>query len=141
VKAGWGDWAKPGVGGMTISQKTLDRRNTLITKIQTEHDSKVMSRSDRKMSNVMLSERRVKAASKYKIAEVPHPFTTREEYERSLQMPIGDLWNASDVVRKNTQPAVKVRPGRILEPIKLPKKRVSDQAVVKEQRPVKKMKA
>jgi len=55
VKAGWGDWAKPGVGGMSISQKTLDKRNRLITKIQTEHDSKVMSRSDSKMSNVMLS--------------------------------------------------------------------------------------
>ena len=125
---------------MSISQKTLDKRNRLITKIQTEHDSKVISRSDSKMSNVMLSERRVKAASKYKISAVPHPFTTREEYERSLQTPIGDLWNSSDVVRKNTRPEVKVRPGRIVEPIKLPKKRGADQTVKEQQQPSKKTK-
>ena len=34
-----------------------------------------------------------------------------------------DDWNASHVVKKNTQPAVKVAAGRIIEPIKLAKKR------------------
>jgi hypothetical protein len=41
--------------------------------------------------NVLISEKRIKTAAKYKIADIPHPFTTREEYERSLQMPIGGL--------------------------------------------------
>jgi U3 small nucleolar RNA-associated protein 14 len=68
----------------------------------------------------------VKTASKYKVGEIPHPFTTREEYERSLQMPLGEEWNASHIVAKNTAPEIKLRAGRILEPVKLSKKRSSE---------------
>eukprot|EP01032_Pedospumella_encystans_P020791 gene20791-23615_t len=42
VKAGWGDWAGPGAGGMAISKKTLDKRDRLLTKVQGEHASKVL---------------------------------------------------------------------------------------------------
>ena len=41
------------------------------------------------MPNVMICDRRVKSDAKYKISTVPHPFTSREQYERSLQMPLG----------------------------------------------------
>jgi len=123
VKAGWGDWAGPGAGGMQISQRTLNKRDKLLTKIQSEHASKVMHRSDAKQAGVMISQRRIKTAAKFKISEIPHPFTTVEEYERSLQMPLGDEWNSSDVVKRNTQPEVKTRAGRIIEPVKLAKKR------------------
>ena len=44
---------------------------------------------DKKLMRVMISERRIKTASKYKIDHIPHPFRTREEYEKSLQMPLG----------------------------------------------------
>ncbi len=52
-------------------------------------------RQDGKIFNVMISDKRVKTAAKYKIDEVPHPFTTREEYERSMQMPVGGKINAT----------------------------------------------
>ena len=39
--------------------------------------------------NVMLSERRIKTASKFRAEEIPYPFKTREEYEHSIQMPLG----------------------------------------------------
>ena len=74
------------------------------------------------MMNVMLSDRRIKTASKFKISEVPHPFTTREEYEQSLRVPVGDEWNVAHVVKKNTKPEIILRAGRIIEPISLPKK-------------------
>jgi U3 small nucleolar RNA-associated protein 14 len=89
VKAGWGDWAGPGAGGMQISQKVLNKRDRLLTKVQQENAVKVLGRADHKMAGVMISNRRVKTASKYKITELPHPFTSVEEYERSLQMPLG----------------------------------------------------
>jgi hypothetical protein len=57
------------------------------------------------------------------ISAVPHPFTSREEYELAMRMPIGEEWNASHVVKEMTKPAIKVRAGRIIEPISLPKKR------------------
>jgi U3 small nucleolar RNA-associated protein 14 len=87
VKAGWGDWAGPGASG--VSTKILDIRNRLLKKVNEDSDNKKRGRKDTKMPNVMISDRRVKTAAKYKISEIPHPFTTREEYERSLQMPLG----------------------------------------------------
>jgi U3 small nucleolar RNA-associated protein 14 len=78
-------------------------------------------RKDGKIMNVVISDRRVKTAAKYKISDIPHPFTSREEYERSIQMPLGEEWNASHIVRKNTKPEVMTRAGRIIAPITLPK--------------------
>lgn len=136
VKSGWGDWAGP--GGMEISPKILNKRDQLLIKIQTENEIKRLERKDANIKNVMISERRVKNTSKYKVSEIPYPFKSRDEYERSLQMPIGgrscnesffvflnilflDEWNASHVVNKLTQPEVKKRSGRIIEPIKFKK--------------------
>jgi hypothetical protein len=74
---------------MQISQKVLNKRDRLLTKVQQENAVQVLGRADHKMAGVMISNRRVKTASKYKITELPHPFTSVEEYERSLQMPLG----------------------------------------------------
>lgn len=74
---------------MEISQKLLDRRNRLLMKVQKENEIKRLDRKDAKNANVMISERRITNAAKYKIAEVPYPFKSREEYERSLQLPLG----------------------------------------------------
>jgi U3 small nucleolar RNA-associated protein 14 len=87
VKPGWGDWAGPGLAG--ISKKTLLRRDIMLKAAEQESQEKRKNRKDSKMYNVVLSDRRIKTASKYKLAEIPHPFTTREEYERSIQMPLG----------------------------------------------------
>lgn len=129
VKAGWGDWAGPGNDGMAISKSTLAKRDRLMKRTQEDIEAKRAKRKDSKMYNVMLSERRNKAQSKYAIAAVPHPFTSREEYERSLQMPVGGEWNASHIVAQNTKPEVRTRAGRVLEPIKLAKKRTAGSAV------------
>jgi len=122
VKAGWGDWAGPGENNM-ISQKILNVRDRKMKMVEDEADLKKKGRKDTKMANVLLSDRRIKTAAKFKIAEIPHPFTTREEYEQSLKMPIGEEWNASHVVRSNTKPEIFMRAGRVVEPIKLGKQR------------------
>ena len=87
VKAGWGDWAGPGQGG--IGSNLAKKREKVLKRVHEDGAAKKATRKDFKMFNVMLSEERLKAASKFKIAKVPHPFTSREEYERSLQMPLG----------------------------------------------------
>jgi len=121
VKAGWGDWAGPGNGG--VSKKILQNREKLLNKMNQDEEEKRGQRKDSKLKNVMISDKRIKTAAKYKIADFPHPFTSSEEYERSLQVPLGPEWNASHVVRKNAAPEILLRPGRIVEPIKLDKKR------------------
>jgi U3 small nucleolar RNA-associated protein 14 len=124
VKAGWGDWSGPGSTG--VSDKIIKKRDRLMRKVDEEADKKRANRNDKKMMNVMISDKRVKTAAKFKISEIPHPFTSREEYERSLQMPLGGEWNALHVVKKVTKPEILLRAGRIIEPIKLPKKRQSE---------------
>jgi len=122
VKSGWGDWAGPGDNGQP-SKKILATRERLLAKAHEEDEKKRAGRRDSKMMNVILSDKRIKTASKYKISDIPHPFTTREEYEHSLQMPLGPEWNAAHVVKKNSAPDVLTRKGRIIEPVKLGVKR------------------
>ena len=121
LKKGWGDWAGPGENG--TSQNFLKKREKILKRMSDEHKQKKSKRKDIKMYNVILSEDRNKPSSKFKLSSVPHPFTTREEYERSIQMPLGNEWNASHVVRDNTKPDILTRAGRLIEPIKLTKKR------------------
>ena len=118
-KAGWGDWAGPGKVG--VSQRVVKKRKHLLKNLEEKAAQQRAGRNDGQLANVILSERRVKTSSKYKIADIPHPFTSREEYERSLQMPLGDEWNAAHIVKKNVKPEILTRAGRIIEPISLPK--------------------
>lgn len=136
VKAGWGDWAGP---DKQVSDKILSKRDKLMAKAKQEADAKKAQRQDKKKPNVIISSRRVKTAAKFKVADVPHPFRTREEYERSIRMPIGEEWNASNVVRVNTKPEVLLRAGRVVEAAKLTKKQTQDAKIarLKDNLPVK----
>ena len=87
MKAGWGDWAGPGASG--VSAKILSIRDRQLKIVEEETALLKKGRKDTKIPNVIISDRRVKTAAKYKIAELPHPFKSREEYERSMQMPLG----------------------------------------------------
>lgn len=118
-KQGWGSWA--GLGAAPMSAGAKRRRDEKLKKLDDEDNKKKLARKDAKMPNVMVSERRVKLAGKYKIADVPYPYTSREQYERAMQMPVGPEWNTSQIVRKNTKPEIITKAGRIIEPIALPK--------------------
>jgi U3 small nucleolar RNA-associated protein 14 len=123
VKPGWGDWAGSGLSG--VSERTVKNRKRQLENLEEENAKKRVGRKDGQVFNVMISDRRVKASGKYKLVAVPHPFTSREEYERSIQMPLGEEWNASHIVRRNTKPEVMLRAGRVIAPIKLSKDKTS----------------
>ena len=59
--------------------------------MEEETTTKKALRKDTKIPNVMICDKRIKTAAKYKIADVPHPYTSREEYERAMQMPVGGM--------------------------------------------------
>jgi U3 small nucleolar RNA-associated protein 14 len=71
---------------------------------------------------VVVSTKRVKGQARLKVAEVPYPFTSREQYERSLAVPVGKEWNAMRAARGFARPNVITDAGRAIAPIKLPKK-------------------
>lgn len=125
MKAGWGDWAGP--GATEVSAKIQAKRDRLLVQVQREHDTQILKRADALKTGVMVSERRLKQLAKYKVDSVPYPFGSLEEYQRSLQLPLGPEWNASHIVSKMTQPEIKKRAGRIVTPIVLPKKSESAQ--------------
>lgn len=72
-----------------MSDKVVKKRKRLLQNLEEKKSELRAGRKDGVLANVLLSEKRVKTAAKYKIADIPHPFKTREEYERSLQMPLG----------------------------------------------------
>ena len=68
VKAGWGDWAGPGAGGTTVvSTKILRQRDRLVAQIDAKANEDKSKRGDSKKPNVMLSDRRIKTAAKFKV--------------------------------------------------------------------------
>lgn len=78
-------------------------------------------RRDYKKSNVVINEKVNKKASKYNASAVPFPFENRQQYERSLRMPIGQEWVSKDTFQRQTKPRVLVKRGAIIDPIKKPK--------------------
>lgn len=113
---GWGSWA-----GTGLTKRDQRVATSLKKKLQTvKQGIKPEDRKDAKMQNVIISEKRVKKNGQYLAGQLPFPYTTRAEYERSMRMPVGGEWNTKTVVQKNTTPRVIVKPGRVITPIEAP---------------------
>ncbi|ANB10978.1 Utp14p [Sugiyamaella lignohabitans] len=104
---GWGSW-----GGSSIKKK-----KKVIKKVQGIQADK---RQDARLKNVIINEKVNKKSSKYNASSVPFPYENREQYERSLRMPIGREWSSRDTFQKLTKPRVIVKQGTVIDPIKAP---------------------
>lgn len=49
---------------------------------------------------------------------MPFPYTSRDQWERSIRAPLGQHWNTTSVHHKLVQPRVTTLPGTIIDPIK-----------------------
>lgn len=74
-----------------VSQRVVQKRQRLLKNLDEKKAELKAGRKDSALANVILSEKRIKTTAKYKLSDIPHPFTSREEYERSLQMPVGSM--------------------------------------------------
>lgn len=111
--AGWGSWTGLGV-------KEKKKPAPLPARFQ---DKKVQQKA-----NVIVSTRTNKLHRKYQVETVPYPFTSREQYEKSLQDAVGKEWNTVKQHEKKVLPAVQVKAGTIIQPIQLPKGQTSSGA-------------
>lgn len=109
---GWGSWTGAGIG------KKAERRNKgkVLTKIPGIVAEK---RQDAKLDRVIINEKRVKKNSKYLASSLPHPFETREQYERSLRLPVGPEWTTKETFQGMTKPRILMKPG-IIAPMSKP---------------------
>lgn len=105
---GWGDWT----GG---NKKVKKNRFVKKTKGVKENE-----RKDRNKANVIINEKLNKKNAKYLSSSVPFPYENKEQYERSLRMPIGNEWTSRETHQKLTMPKVIVKTGVVIDPLKAP---------------------
>ena len=114
---GWGSWAGKGAkpppppGGRKgkLPKKLLPPEKKMMAKRKRTDDTKPL---------VIISEKRIKkTANKYMIADVPHPYRTREEYEAAMKGGVGREWNVTNSYKEMTRPDVLTRAGKIIQPL------------------------
>ncbi|XP_031228636.1 U3 small nucleolar RNA-associated protein 14 homolog A [Mastomys coucha] len=74
-------------------------------------------RKDKNLPNVIISEKRNIHAAAHQVRVLPYPFTHHEQFERTIQNPIGTTWNTQRAFQKLTAPKVVTKPGHIIKPI------------------------
>ncbi|KAJ7628055.1 Utp14 protein-domain-containing protein [Mycena rosella] len=75
------------------------------------------ARADHGKAHVIISEKRDKKAAKYQVADLPYPFTSRAQYERSMEAPLGAEWNTRVGFQRGTLPRVVKKMGMVIEPL------------------------
>ncbi|XP_028616424.1 U3 small nucleolar RNA-associated protein 14 homolog B [Grammomys surdaster] len=104
---GWGEWV-----GMGLKPSAKKRRRFLIKAPESS------PRKDKNLPNVIISEKRNIHAAAHQVRVVPHPFTHHQQFERTIQNPIGYTWNTQRAFQKLTVPKVGTKLGHIIKPIK-----------------------
>lgn len=77
------------------------------------------NRKDAKLSRVIINEKRIRKNTKYMATQLPHPFETKAQYERSLRLPIGPEWSTKETLQNATKPRVMIKQG-IIKPMEKP---------------------
>lgn len=134
---GWGSWAGEGIS------KRAQRRNK--GKVMTKKEGiKRKDRKDAKLDKVIVNEKRIRKVraehrlphmflpgviltadliieqnEKYLASQLPHPFESRQQYERSLRLPVGPEWVTKESFQQATKPRVIVKQG-IIAPMAKP---------------------
>ncbi|EFX03114.1 small nucleolar ribonucleoprotein complex subunit putatrive [Grosmannia clavigera kw1407] len=109
---GWGSWSGEG-----ISKRSAKRdQNRLETKTAASKDKKPkpVARRDDKLERVIISERRVQKNAKYLASQLPHQFETKNQYERSLRLPVGPEWGTKTAFQDSIKPRLLAKQGVVL---------------------------
>ena len=94
---GWNCWAGKGILPKPTKQKKIERKKS--------------------PNHVIINEKTNKQQLKYTVTKIPFPFTSNEQYERKMMLPVGKEWNATTAFQKNIKPSVLVKVGRVIDPI------------------------
>ncbi|KZV71015.1 Utp14-domain-containing protein [Peniophora sp. CONT] len=104
---GWGNWGGSG------TRKAAPKPH-LIKKVAGV-DPK--SRADYGKKHVVISEKRDKKAAKYLVKDLPYPYTSQAQYERSLATPVGAEWNTRVAFQRATLPKITKKMGVVINPL------------------------
>ncbi|KAI9906290.1 hypothetical protein PsorP6_016484 [Peronosclerospora sorghi] len=116
--AGWGTWVGAGV---RVSQRQVAREKAAHALAERAKAAALGRRRDVKLARVLVNEKKDKRAAKFNVADVPYPFTSREEYHAAMRVPLGSDWNTAHVTNVLTAPKVMKRLGTRIAPLTLSK--------------------
>lgn len=71
------------------------------------------SRADYGKAHVIISEKKDKKAAKYMVKDLPYPYTSKAQFERSIETPLGPEWNTRVGFQRGTLPKVTKKVRRI----------------------------
>jgi U3 small nucleolar RNA-associated protein 14 len=111
---GWGSWAGAGAPPPSKSRKTLPK------KLQAPifKNEQQVKRKDEKKPNVIINEKRIKkTANTFLLGDIPHPYSSRAEYEQAMMGGVGKEWNVTSAYKNMTRPEILTRPGKMILPI------------------------
>ena len=115
---GWGSWTGEGFSKTVRKMNNRQRHNPIYkTKLP---GVKSDDRKDAKLENVLISEKQDRKGKRYKADILPHGYEKKEQYERSLRVPMGPEWVTKETFQKNTRPRVVVKPGVVVGPMERP---------------------
>ena len=66
---------------------------------------------------MIINAKRTKKTAKFQIENIPHPYSSREQYERAIAGAMGSEWNVSGATKNMTRPEILTRAGKIIRPI------------------------
>jgi len=113
TSSGWGSWA--GMGAPPPPRQAKRDRETVALQNDSNSHGK---RSANGKHDVIINKKRLKKASDvFMLGEVPHPFSSREEYEQVMLGGIGREWNVASAYRNMTRPEILTRSGKSIRPI------------------------
>ncbi|KAF1922959.1 Utp14-domain-containing protein [Didymella exigua CBS 183.55] len=110
---GWGAWAGDGMSKRERRQNRGWKTTTQAAGIDAN------KRKDRKLERVIINEKTVKPNKKYLAGQLPFPFESREQYERSLRLPKGREWTTKKTHQDAVLPRVLVK-GGVIAPMRKP---------------------
>ncbi|KAK3724782.1 hypothetical protein LTR37_000830 [Vermiconidia calcicola] len=116
---GWGSWTGAGLSRSIRRANQKTKQNPLF-KAKTPGGTKQQDRQDAKLPNVIVSEKQARKGKGYMAPILPHGFETKEQYERSLRVPVGPEWTTKEVFQRGTRPRVVVRPGTVVKALERP---------------------
>lgn len=110
---GWGSWTGAGI---SKREKRKGKGQVLSTIKGTAPEA----RKDVKLERVIVNEKTVKKNGKYLAAELPHPFESRQQYERALRLPMGPEWSTRNHFQEAIKPRVLLKQGQVIRPMSRP---------------------
>lgn len=64
------------------------------------------TRADFNKKHIIISEKRDKKAGKYLVKDLPYPYTSKAQFERAMENPLGAEWNTRVAFQRGTLPKV-----------------------------------